>query len=256
MENIILRMSYEEDMANRKNLLKFISNLLFSLGILIGFFFLGMVVWGDLEASLFSSSLEAKKTLSSLRCPVFMTPTEKGIITAKFKNPTEKDFERYTHAFISEGFVTLMREIKMSVPVPSGGKEIAIWDVYPEDAAYDRIIFFRVYVNAKYPLPSLGGSCGIIMMDLWGLSGQQITAIIIIIFVILITLGIILWLRYVDRSDPFYQNTQNVRYALTLFIIIGSTFGYFGSWVIALMFFAMAVLLVGIIIGHRMSPTI
>ena len=243
-------------MTNRKNFFKFIGTLFFSIGILAGFFLLGIIVWGDLEASLFSSSLDADKSLSSLRCPVFLAPTETGFITAQFKNPTEKDFERYTRAFISEGFVSLMREIKMPVPVPSGGKETAVWKVYPEDAAYDRIIFFRVYVNAKHPYPSLGGSCGIIMMDLWGLTGQQILVSFVAFILILIALGILIWRKNSDPSDLTFHNNLNPRYALTLILLVGTPIGYFGAWVIALMFLAIAVLLVGIIIGRRMSPII
>jgi hypothetical protein len=243
-------------MMNRNNIFKFFGTLVFSIGILIGFFVLSMMVWGDLEASLFSSSLDAKKSLSSLRCPVFMSPDESGLITAKFTNPTDKDWARYTRAFISEGFVSLMREIKMEVPVPSGGRETAIWEVYPQDAAYDRIIFFRVYVNAKYPYPSLGGSCGIIMMDFWGLTGQQIFFGLVLAFLVCITLGILILRKHSKRSRRDFQTKFNSSYALAGILLIGTTTAYFGSWIVALLFLTTALLMVGIIIGRRMSPTV
>ena len=243
-------------MTNRNNIFKFFGTLFFSIGILIGFFILSLMVWGDLEASLFSSSLDADKSLSSLRCPVFMSPGESGVITAKFTNPTDKDWSRYTRAFISEGFVTLMREIKMEVPVPSGGRETAIWEVYPQDAAYDRIIFFRVYVNAKYPYPSMGGSCGIIMMDFWGLTGQQIFIGLVLVSLVCITLGILILRKQSKRSLQDFHTKFNSSYLLSVLLLIGITIAFFGIWIIALLLLAIALLMVGIIIGRRMSPTI
>jgi len=241
-------------MKTRKTFI-FLGTLIFSIGIMIAFILLSMMIWGDLEASLFSSSLDAEKSLTSLRCPVFLSSKETGLITAKFRNPTENDWERYTRVFISEGFVSLMREIKKTIPVPEGDVETAVWEVYPEDAAYDRIIFFRIYVNAKYPYPSLGGSCGIIMIDIWGLTGQQLLISLVVASLICTTLGFVIWKSRIRHSDPHFLNNINSWYALTSILFLGIAIAYFGSWVIALLFLAVGLLMIGIIIGRQMSPT-
>lgn len=241
-------------MTNRGKLIQYLGTLIFSTGTLIGFATLGIMIWGDLEASLLTSALDAEKSLTTLRCPIFLSPQESGQVTAKLQNPTDKNWERFTRAFISEGFVSLMREIKLAVPIPAGGKETVAWDVYPQDAAYDRVIFFRVYVNAKYPYPSLGGSCGIVMLDLWGLSGTQILMSVIAIFLGCGALGITLWKISIKKSDHRTWNRINSMYALALIIAIGFVISFMGAWLVALLVWVAALLLVGIIIGRRMSP--
>ena len=49
------------------------------------------------------------------------------------------------------------------------------WKIYPEDAAFDqRVILFRVYINPRYPHPSLGGNCGVVRINIEGVTGDQI----------------------------------------------------------------------------------
>lgn len=241
---------------NHTKITRHLGTLAFSVGIVLAFILLSLMVWGDLEASLFSSSLDAAKSLGSLRCPVFMSPNETGLITARFNNPTDLDWERYSRVFISEGFVSLMREIKRPIPVPAGGTQTVEWEVYPEDAAYDRIIFFRIYVNAKYPYPSLGGSCGIIMMDAGNLTGRQLFISFLVFSIALTALGLIIWKSKLDRSDPHFLNKVRSRYALTIILSLGIVIAYFGSWVIALLFLTVALLMIGIIIGRQTSVSI
>jgi hypothetical protein len=231
----------------------FVGTIFYTVGIIVAFFLLCLIVWGDLEASLFSSGLDAEKSLS-LRCPVFLSPYETGVISAKFKNPTDNDWKRYTRVFISEGFITLMREIKTTIPIPAGTTETAFWEVYPEDAAYDRIIFFRIYVHAKYPYPSLEGSCGIIMLDYWGLSGKQILISLIVFSITCIFFGILIWRLSFRVSEHDFHKHLNARYALILALYLGIGIGYLGSWVIALLMLTISLLMTGIIIGRKFSP--
>lgn len=240
-------------MARGNKFIYTIGTLLFTLGLLIGFILLGAMVWGDLEASLFSSAMDGEKTLTTLRCPVFISPYEEKVITAKLKNPTDRDWERYTRAFISEGFITLIREIKKSVPIPAGGSETVAWEIYPEDAAFNRIVFFRVYVHAKYPYPSLDGSCGIMMLDLWGLTGTQILILMIIGFLGMCAAGAALWKINTNRSSRNNSNQNNSLLALAVFLLIGMVISYMGSWVIGLLLLVASTLMVGINIGRRMT---
>ncbi len=240
-------------MKIRNRVINFLGTILFTLGVIFSFFLLSMIVWGDLEASLFSSSLDAEKNLSSLRCPVFLSPIETGVISAKLNNPTESDWERFTRVFISEGFISLMREMKMTVSIPARGSETVYWEVYPEDAVYNRIIFFRIYVHAKYPYPSLGGSCGVIMMNVGGLTGQQLFLAAIVISIVCVVIGILLWKLFPIVSDQDSQKLS-VRYALIFTLFTGIAIGLYISWLIALLFLAIGLLMIGIIIGRQLYP--
>jgi hypothetical protein len=240
-------------MKKNQQILQILGTLLFTVGVIAGMFLLIMMVWGDLEASLFSSGLEPEKTLFSLNCPVFISPKETGKITAKLKNPTENDWERFTRTNISEGFITLSREIKGAISIKAGSSQIIEWEVFPEDAAYDRIIFFRVYVNAKYPYPSLGGSCGIMLLDWWGFTGKQILTIMFTAFIFMTSIGFTLWKVSINNNNGDTQNAINAMVALAVIIFLGLFSSYLSAWVIGLLFLAAAMLMTGIIFGRRLS---
>lgn len=236
-----------------KKFLQMMGTLIFTLGVLAGLFLLIMMVWGDLEASLFSRGLEADKSLTSLHCPVFISPQETGLVTARLRNPTEMDWERFVRVNISEGFVTLTRELTSSIPVKASNSQKVQWEVYPEDAAYDRIIFFRVYINAKYPYPSLGSSCGILLLDWWGLTGMQILVGTILAFLGLTGIGFLLLKVNTSRSDENAWHAINAMVALAVIVTLGLIISYLSVWVVGLLLLAAALLMAGIIIGRRLS---
>lgn len=240
-------------MKKDRKILRTIGTLIFSIGVLAGFFLLSMSVWGDLEASLFSRIMDAEKTLISLRCPVIITPGETGKVTARIGNPTDKDWERFTRAYISEGHITLMREIRMAVPIKAGASEMVEWDVYPEDAVYDRIVFFKVYIHSNYPYPSIGGSCGIVLIDWAGLTGKQIQTILMLFFIGFSIMGFALWKVSTPYSNSEAWSLFYSMITLAIVTIVGLGISYFSFWIIGLMFLVVAVLMIGIIIGRRLN---
>ena len=133
----------------------------------------GGIIWGDIETSVFDSSIKAKSSLR-LNCPVAITTDEVGKISATVENQWIEEKKFYVRAHISEGYVSLNREINQQIPVAPGEKGKVSWEIYPEDAAYNRIILFRAYVNPSYPVPSQGNFCGVLVLDIPFLTGTQI----------------------------------------------------------------------------------
>jgi hypothetical protein len=240
-------------MKGKFKFIQLLGTFLFSIGIALGLFLLGIMVWGDLEASLFASEMNAQKSIGRLHCPIILSSYETGEITATFKNPTDKDWERFITVDVSQGFITLKREIKTTVPIPAGGKGTASWQISHEDAAYNRIILFHIFVSARYPYPSLDGSCGVVVMNLWKLTGIQILMLITITALVCIILGIFLWKKSVTPYNDQDWYGIKAMYALAIFITVGLVIGYFGAWVVALLCLAVSVLMVGIIIGRKMT---
>ena len=232
--------------------LQFLGTIFVITGTLLSLFLLVVTVWGDLESALFASTLDAEKSLSSLNCPILMSSNEVGKVTATFKNLVDRDWDRFTRVYISDGFITLRREVKMKVPIPEGEKVTVSWDLTSEDAVYNRFIFFHIYVNAKYPYPSLGGSCGVVLLDLWNLTGTQSLILILATSLGLILLGVVLW-KISTKSGEKAWYTYRSMIGLAVIIFIGLVVGYIGAWVIALLLLVSALLLSGIIIGRKMS---
>jgi hypothetical protein len=60
-------------MKKRNRLLAIMGVLIFAVGVVPGLAFYGAAAWGDLEAFLFASSVDADASLGSLRCPLVIT---------------------------------------------------------------------------------------------------------------------------------------------------------------------------------------
>ena len=242
-------------MNNRKKSLRGISLILYSIGILIGMAVGGGIIWGDLEASLFDSSIKPKSSLS-LSCPVVITTNEVGKVSATLKNPVEREKKFYVRAHISEGYVSLKREIDQQIPVAPGEKGRVYWEIYPEDAAYDRIILFRAYVNPSYPVPSQGNFCGVLVLDIPFLTGTQILMLLLGMSLACIIGGSVLWNKANHPMSEDIRSLTNAMYALAIIIFGAILAGYLGVWILGIVIFASSILLIGIIFGRYFAANL
>jgi hypothetical protein len=226
-----------------------ISLIIYSFGIILGMAIAGGIVWSDLEASLFDSAIKAKSTLS-LSCPVAITMNEVGTITATLKNPVDREKNFYVRAHISEGYVSLKREINQQIPVAPGEKEKVSWEIYPEDAAYNRIILFRAYVNASYPVPSQGNFCGVLVLDIPGLTGMQFFILMLGLSLALIIGGMAYWRKINQPMDKNIESMTNAMIALAAIIYGAIIVSYLGIWILGILLFAISILMIGVIFGR------
>ena len=231
----------------KKKFFKGLGGLILSLGILLGFFICSLIVWGDLEATLFTNGMNGERRIGNLQCPVLITSHETGTISVVVNNPADRDSDRFLRASISEGYSTLVRESKEKVPLPAKGKKKVEWKIYPEDAAYERIVLFRLYIPSKYPYPSMSGSCGVIKIDLPWLSGNQALAGLSLLGVLFITSGAFI-LERSFQSEPVALPNQtrtwlNGIYALAGILSISSILSYLGLWLLGVFGLAAAVIL-------------
>ena len=236
-------------MKKNNRILHWLSLLIFTFGILIGMAVAGGIIWGDVEASIFDSSIKAKSALR-LNCPVVITTNEIGKISAILKNLDDRDREFYVRAHISEGYVSLMREIDQQIPVALGQKGKVEWEVYPEDAAYNRIILFRAYVNPSYPIPSQGNFCGVLVLDVALLTGIQFLVLIIGLSLACIIIGSLIWRKINHPMNDDMRSLTNAMYALAVIIYATILTGYLGLWILGVLLFASSILMIGIIFGR------
>ena len=240
-------------MSKKRNTFRIVGGLLFVIGIVFGFTLSSLIIWGDLEASLFTSGLRAEESLA-IRCPVIITASETGTISTILKNPTEKSLERYLIASISEGYASLVREIRTDLAIQPKDKEKVEWKIYPEDAAFNqRVVLFRVYINPRYPYPSLGANCGVVRVNVQGLSGNQIFAGAVALSLISLGAGATLLETggrpYIGRA----RTTRNNTFALAGVVLAAGAVGYLGLWVPALALLAISVLLLGVLVSRLLA---
>lgn len=238
---------------NSKSFRHALSVLIFAIGILSGMSLSGIVVWGDLEASLFDASVRGDATLTTLRCPVMMTAHEIGTASATFENPLERPVTFTIRAHISQGYVTLMREINSKLSLAPGERQALEWTVTPDDAAYGRLILLRVRLSGKYPLPARDASCGILVVDVPYLSGKQITTIILVVSLLSMMVGAGLW---VAANRPLRKRAREVIRAMGVLagsVLLALVLGLLGNWLLAALILVISVLLGVVIIGYFVS---
>lgn len=239
--------------AAGKRIIRMLGVLIFSVGVLLGMALSGVVVWADLEADMFDTTIRGDARLTSLKCPVMITADEIGTASATFENPLERPVEFNVRTHISQGYVTLMREINSKLPVAPGEAQTLEWTVTPEDAAYGRLILIRVRLFPKYPLRSRHASCGILVLDVPHLSGNQVFAFTLAASLLSMVAGAGSW---VAANRPLRGPGREVTRAMgavAASVLAAMVAGLLGWWMLGALIFVITMLLIGVIIGYLVN---
>ncbi len=182
-------------MKSQTRILRIFSSLLLAAGLLLGLAFTAMATASDLESAIFVTGLPSDERLTSLRCPVVMTPNETVKVSAKISNSSDRARLRTVRAQISIGLSNLTREEETHFEQPAGDSRVVEWVVTPEDAVYgERMVLVQVHSLRNSPLPSEAATCGIMLVNLPGITGQQLLNAYFGITLAALTVGGGLWL--------------------------------------------------------------
>ncbi len=238
-------------MRSKIRIARALSVLLFVFGVLFGVALSAGVIWGDLEASMFDASIGGEAPLKTLKCPVMMTTRELGMVSADFTNSLERPVEFRVRTHISEGYITLMREINTKLPLEPGETQSLKWAVSPDDAAFGgRLILLRVRLFPKYPLPSRHASCGILVMDLPYLTGNQFFTLALAASLLSMAGGAGLWFianRPLKKSGRDVLRAMGALAGCVLAVTVASLLGH---WFLSVFIFVITLLLIGAIVGY------
>jgi hypothetical protein len=224
--------------------------IIFSISALIGIIFSGASVWGNIEAFLFNPGLRADENIRTMKCPVLITNSETGTITAAFTNPGDRSAMTTVRTSISDGLFSMIREIDNRIQLEPGETKELEWTVSPEDAAWERLILVRVYSLRSTPLPSRTGTCGILVVNLPFLTGNQVIAIVSIASIAGMVVGLGLW---VSTNQPLSRRNRyaaKILGVLAALIIAGIILGFLGWWFIGGLLLVFIVLLVVVTITY------
>lgn len=242
-------------MRTRTKILRIAGLVLFSFGVIVGMALIAITIWTDLEASFFDANLASRggESLKNLRCPIIMTSAETGAVTVTVENTANKPIELRLRAHITQGFVTLMREVNATVPLEPGEKDTVEFLLFTDDVTYNWLILVRVLQFRYYPLPSRQAACGVFVVDLPFLTGAQLLALTIGVALLSLFGGIALW-----SAGNWPLNRRSLAVARTMGILaasllIGLIVAFSGSWLIGLLLFFINLLLIFEIIRHAMD---
>ena len=196
----------------------------------------GMSFWGYPEALAFDSSLTTNARLVSLKCPIILAPWETGNINVLVKNPNDEPITTWVsaHTSMPNMHENMVRDTQNAFLEPKG-KTTFYWQVNKDNIINKRTMIVRVFLRLteQHP-PARTKHCGIIALDLWGLSGKTIAGLFFFIGHLLQCVGI--WLYW--STDTLQQSKSSL--ATTIITALGllsliMTYGSVNhSWVFSL----------------------
>lgn len=216
--------------------------VLYSFGLIMA---LGLAIigfWPELEATLFDSSTSSDQSLTTLRCPMVITPAESAAISATFSNPLDRPTQFLVRTHISQEYSTLLREFNHKVALDVGESEKLEWDVSADDAVYDRLVFARVRSLRSSQIPSRQQSCGILVLDIPGLSGSQFVAVLFAASLFGLVVGSALWLRGVWPLEDRDRELAIGFGMVTLLVVLCTVLSLAGFWALSLGVFVIIIL--------------
>jgi hypothetical protein len=227
-----------------------LSIIIFSVGVVLGVVSIGMAIWGDFEAILFNPGIRQSAMLRPLRCPIMITHQETGIIRARLKNTLDRPTTFFLRTHISEGYVTLMREVVGQVPLDAGEAQWVEWPITAEDAAYGRLVLFKTAVRAGYPLPTRQATCGVLVVRVPALTGNQIYALGTALSLVCIAAGLWLWIASTPHMLDAQVQIIRAMVVVAASVVLGIVAGVLGWWVAGALFLLIILLTTGVIIGN------
>lgn len=237
-----------------KRLKRVLGVVLFAVGVVIGLGLAAIAATGDMEAMLFDAGLAhlRDEALPTLRCPVFITASETGTVRARFKNPTDSDFEFRIFAHVSQ-YLTMWREEITMLPVAAGESEQLEWAVTADDAVQGNLVLAKILRTRHYPLPAQLGSCGIFVLNLPFGSGRAILTIAIVVMILCLAGGTALTTTTSGPVTDLRDDLTRAMLVLSATILAGLLISFLGGWALGILFVVFNLLLVGAIAGQAVN---
>ncbi len=190
-----------------------------------------VVIWADLEASLFNPAILADDSLNGLRCPLFMTTGETRQVSASVKNDRDRPLTVTLRAHFTAGAVTLIQEFDSRQTLEAGEARWVSWPIFSEDAAFDRLVLARVFTLRAFGEPPRQGSCGVVVVD-WPFMPGWLVSVLLLSASFGAMGGGAFW-AYRQRSPHgFTRRTAVSLLSLAAVVAFGVIAGVMGWWLI------------------------
>jgi hypothetical protein len=227
-------------MNARKKTFRALGFTLFWLGVLAAVALAAAGTVADLEATFYGFPWWADGSLPGFRCPVLMTSWETSTVSLTLKNPTDRAIPFRAHAEISTPGQA--RDVPVMVEVAPGEKERVVWSVTSADVDLGFFIFVNGWTNPAYPYPTRQSMCGILVLNVAGLTGRQIFALTLAASVLCMIGGMGLWIAGSKPLEGRRRSATAGMAFLALVVLAALLVSVLGAWMAGIILLALAVL--------------
>lgn len=203
---------------------------LFILSAAIGIALVAISVWEDYESILIETTYMGEKGLTTLSCPILITPRDKAEFSVTIRNQTDHNLTTTIYVMVSNGSLPQLKEDRVTIKLGPDETRRLAWPVNSEDAIHDKLVLVKVYQLRNYLFPSKHDTCGILVLDVPVLSGNQVVYGSLGLSMIGMLAGISLWQRN-NRLMTWQQKELNrSMIMMTGTIVVGLGASLLGSW--------------------------
>ena len=218
--------------------------LLFALGILLELFLSSVVAWGEVEARVYTS--QSGDLSLDIKCPLMLSPTESGTISASVTNTLDVDTKPVITADFSR--VSGDQQVSQTLLLAAHETKTVQWTVDASNILFGRLILVNVTQFRYTDLPSHQGACGIFLLSFLGLSGIETFYLLFAVSFVSILLGAFLWLRGHSPLDDLARSTAQASGILAGITITGLLAALLRWWGLIIFLDAVALILVAVIL--------
>ncbi len=219
--------------------------VLYFSGIFLGFA-LGIAAnWAEFEGISYYYTGAAYSPFRGLHCPLLMTRSETGLVTASFDNPGSQEIEPYYEVEISG---PLPRNYEGQLSVAPHETKTVQWNVDANDIERGSFIFVKLDILPSAGYSTREATCGILVLNLRGPGGGAIFWSALAASLVGMVAGLALW---ENANAPLAGKSLSLSRALrALAILVSLTMltGFLGWWGAGIIFCAATILLLAIIL--------
>jgi hypothetical protein len=216
-----------------------LSRASFFLGVLFGFVLSVIAIWNNLESTDYYFSGVKYAPFKGLSCPLMIAPTEKGIVTAVFKNPTNDEDDFFYRAEIS-GKASSTRQIEGQIAVPPHQTKNVQFTVDANDVDLLFFILVKLTILPNSVHPSQESVCGMLVANILSLTGLQVSLTALFLSIAGIVVGLSLWQETGLKAD---QDRRRIAQVLGSVVLLTILVTYLGWWAVATVLVVVIILL-------------
>ena len=127
------------------------------------------------------------------------------------------------------------------------------WNVTSDDIDLRNFIFAQISNYPAQKIPFRDGTCGIMVIDLPQFSGKQVFTFAIIIIIAGIVGGLVFWETYGEPLAGKLPEVTTAMKTLGVLVLLGMLVSFLGYWMFGILFFAAAVLAIGVVLGFILA---
>jgi len=235
-------------MKPRNKPIRALGLILFFVGALLGMALFGSSVWADLESTFyFGFGIKGNKTVN-LSCPPIMTAADSKSFTAYIQNTTDRLLEPSIQTDISN--ILAVRSDRTKITVAAYQTVPVSWQLTTDDVVFGHLILVHIYQFQVFLLPSADANCGIVFLNLTGVTGMQVFILALLGTLLGIAGGLTLW---VSNSRPLEGHVRQQMLGmvfLSVIVAVGMLLSWIGWWGPGVLVFALASFMVIILLGR------